>query len=568
MFSASLYVSARGGHAKNDFGLDIADTHASGCLIVKDATGKAAECGIRKFDLICLARGMDLTVRSMHALTDSTPCDIFTVRFYSVPCLSIPVNSRIDVGLKLKMEKLKLRQHDPSKLSNHFIVESVTTGSVASNHPISPGDWILSINGLLLSRRSLDEVQVLLKGDGRSTLELCTWSNPMILSNSPDSEKYEIDWIMDPRLGGFLTGCVIGGVVILLFFWRKKKKTAPQQQQQLPVDLGNDGSPEERLYAQDTCRILKIISKDCPRFDLPDNKIQMIPADRSDFRIRKANPSGDLELCNPFGDLEFEVIDYGVSFNRFLSFLSTDNSDDRQYLDKLLGPLEQANPEEQANPARQSNRCLWLHLGVLLKVHPFALQTCCRLRCKDLDGKKSQLPENLKVSLFQEPDGLMFSVLKISPGSDSSCPYQNDFVDATVLPWCWPQEMDRVRLLLVKIQQSGGDSKNKNALHVFCPRLKAQQSEGWTGPEFILKLQGGHFTILKPKDKALGERCIDALLSHMRTLHDFDSEDRLWDLQQNYAFYHLENEGTGYHVDAVRCLSAQELYDKVVPYHP
>lgn len=100
------------------------------------------------------------------------------------------------------------------------------------------------------------------------------------------------------------------------------------------------------------------------------------------------------------------------------------------------------------------------------------------------------------------------------------------------------------------------------------PRLKAQQSEEWTGPEFILKLQGGHFTILKPKDKALGERCIDALLSRMRTLHDFDSENRLWDLHENYAFYHLESEGTGSHVDAVRCLSALELYDKVVPYHP
>ena len=72
---------------------------------------------------------------------------------------------------------------------------------------------------------------------------------------------------------------------------------------------------------------------------------------------------------------------------------------------------------------------------------------------------------------------------------------------------------------------------------------------------------------LKPKDKALGERCIDALLSHMRTLHDFDSKDGLWDLQQNYALYHLENEGTS-QVDAVRCLSAQELYDQVVPYHP
>ena len=126
--------------------------------------------------------------------------------------------------------------------------------------------------------------------------------------------------------------------------------------------------------------------------------------------------------------------------------------------------------------------------------------------------------------------------------------------------------MDGKRLLLVDIR--GGDKNNRNALHVFSPRLKAQQSEAWTGPEFILKLQGRHFTILKPKDKALGERCIDALLSRMRTLLDVDNKDRLWDLHENYAFYHLENEGTGSHVDPVRCLSAQELYDLVVPYHP
>jgi hypothetical protein len=51
----------------------------------------------------------------------------------------------------------------------------------------------------------------------------------------------------------------------------------------------------------------------------------------------------------------------------------------------------------------------------------------------------------------------------------------------------------------------------------------------------------------------------------MRTLHDFD---RLWDLRPEHPLCHLENEGTGSQVDAVRCLSAQELDDKVVPYHP
>jgi hypothetical protein len=119
------------------------------------------------------------------------------------------------------MDKLKLRPHDPSKLSNHFIVESVTAGSVASNHAIFPGDWIHSINGLSLSRKSFEEVQVLLKGDERGALELCTWSNPFRLKNSPVSEKREINWSWNQQLGGLLAGSVIGAVVILLFFRTK-----------------------------------------------------------------------------------------------------------------------------------------------------------------------------------------------------------------------------------------------------------------------------------------------------------------------------------------------------------
>ncbi len=197
---------------------------------------------------------------------------------------------------------------------------------------------------------------------------------------------------------------------------------------------------------------------------------------------------------------------------------------------------------------------------MLLKVHPFALQTCCRLRCKDLDDRRRQLPSDYSPGAYFQDSVL--SVLRRSSGEDTQGIYQNDYVDINVLPWCWPREMDGVRLLLVEILPQ--DAKNKNALYTYCPRLTAQQSEEWTGPEFILKLQGGHFTILKSKDKALGERCIDALLTHMRTLHDFD---RLWDLRPEHPLCHLENVAPGIQVDAVRCLSAQELYDKVVLYH-
>jgi hypothetical protein len=219
---AALCVSASGSRAKNDFGLEIAE-HASGCLIVQASSGKAAACGLRKLDLICEP---DLTVDSIQDLKDSTRCDIFTVRHHSHPCLAIPVssatadNAKFDAGLRLKMEKLKRRPNEPSELANHFIVESVTADSVASNYPISPGDSIRSINGILLIRKGLDEVKHLLKGhNGRGILELCTWSNPIQLSNSP----HENDW----SVKGILAASFVGIIIIVLLFRKPQHKTTP-----------------------------------------------------------------------------------------------------------------------------------------------------------------------------------------------------------------------------------------------------------------------------------------------------------------------------------------------------
>ena len=41
--------------------------------------------------------------------------------------------------------------------------------------------------------------------------------------------------------------------------------------------------------------------------------------------------------------------------------------------------------------ARETNRCFWLHLGVLLGVHPMALQASCRDRCAALSAKIADL---------------------------------------------------------------------------------------------------------------------------------------------------------------------------------
>jgi hypothetical protein len=216
MVSAVMWVSARGGRTDDNFGLEIAEKHASGCLIVKTTTGKAKECGIQKQDLICVARDMDLTIDNMHDLNDSTPCDVFTVRHHSDPCLEIPVGSdtggkaEFDLGLQVKMAKLKLNPNGPSKVINHFIIQRVTADSIASQYPISSGDWIRSINGISLARKELDEVKLLLKGRGRSMLQLCTWSNPSHLSNPPNINKT-------------LAATVVGVIVIALFFRRQAK---------------------------------------------------------------------------------------------------------------------------------------------------------------------------------------------------------------------------------------------------------------------------------------------------------------------------------------------------------
>jgi hypothetical protein len=123
-------------------------------------------------------------------------------------------NAKFDLGLRLKMEKLKLRPNEPS-VANHFIVESVTADSVASN--LTSGDWIRSINGILLIRKSLDEVKLLLKGDnGLGILEICTWSKPVQLSN-----------VFYWSVKGILVASFVGVIIIVCFSWKLRHKTTP-----------------------------------------------------------------------------------------------------------------------------------------------------------------------------------------------------------------------------------------------------------------------------------------------------------------------------------------------------
>jgi hypothetical protein len=191
-FVASLSATAQG--AKNSFGLEIVGKHVSGCLIVRASEGKAAECGIHELDLICSADGMNLTADVIHTLPASTSCASFTIRHHSNPCLLMPLKSasrstkQSGIGLRLDVSKLK-HPNDPNVVSNLFIVESVVDGSVASQHPIFAGDWIRSINGFLLFRKDLNEVERLMDGGGGDAVELCYWSKNIRLTNLPQHDK-------------------------------------------------------------------------------------------------------------------------------------------------------------------------------------------------------------------------------------------------------------------------------------------------------------------------------------------------------------------------------------------
>lgn len=78
--------------------------------------------------------------------------------------------------------------------------------------------------------------------------------------------------------------------------------------------------------------------------------------------------------------------------------------------------------------------------------------------------------------------------------------WENNFVDAQFLQAAWPQELDNVRLLIVFCSHDGHIYTHD--WNLFTPRAKAQEcidaGQEWTGRDVILKLQNGHFTILRP----------------------------------------------------------------------
>ena len=235
----TLCLSALGNHndakSKGNFGLQINDEETvSGCVMVKSASGKAAECGIRKNDLICRAGDFSLKPYSLQSLADSTLCSVFTVRRHSDPCLLVPLKSKSGAkfkpGLRLKLHEIEMtREGDAGDGSSVFSVESVAAGSALSNYAIYPGDWLRSINGHSMQLKDLEEVHALLSSDGLTALELCKWSNAIQLSNLPKHSRSrssitdEGSWNTE----ALLAASTLGAIVIFSLFLCLHSSSSP-----------------------------------------------------------------------------------------------------------------------------------------------------------------------------------------------------------------------------------------------------------------------------------------------------------------------------------------------------
>ena len=198
--------------------------------------------------------------------------------------------------------------------------------------------------------------------------------------------------------------------------------------------------------------------------------------------------------------------------------------------------------------ASETNRCFWLHMGILLNVHPVAMQACCRDRCAILSEKIANLDAVDGFEDCQFVSEPIRSVLRRRGAVNSAGLYENNFVDAQFLCACWPPEMDDVRLIIIVCVDGWISMHDWN---LFTPRLRARDSEPWEGRDMFLKLEHGHFTILEPHDKTLRHP-----IDHLLTMMANEGFEHPGDLG---PFCHLES-NLGVPVDATRCASSAQLH--------
>mmetsp|Transcript_16980 Transcript_16980/g.28770 ORF Transcript_16980/g.28770 Transcript_16980/m.28770 type:complete len:1244 (-) Transcript_16980:294-4025(-) len=135
--------------------------------------------------------------------------------------------------------------------------------------------------------------------------------------------------------------------------------------------------------------------------------------------------------------------------------------------------LDNLSPElSMTRPAVEFNRCFFIHLGIAMQIHPFALQ-CAFRHFAAVEMETAEDWEQDIIKTLTDYSG---------------------YVDANALAFTWPEEFDKYRLCFI----SG--SVNDPMISCFVPTNRACEVEDLY--EIVLRCDGSHFTLLRPFESA------------------------------------------------------------------
>eukprot|EP00601_Ochromonadales_sp_CCMP2298_P007227 CAMPEP_0173198682 /NCGR_PEP_ID=MMETSP1141-20130122/16815_1 /TAXON_ID=483371 /ORGANISM="non described non described, Strain CCMP2298" /LENGTH=208 /DNA_ID=CAMNT_0014123487 /DNA_START=13 /DNA_END=639 /DNA_ORIENTATION=- len=137
---------------------------------------------------------------------------------------------------------------------------------------------------------------------------------------------------------------------------------------------------------------------------------------------------------------------------------------------------------QMTRAALEVNRCFFVHMGVGMQVHPFALQTAMRHMAATEGPTLEDWLQEIVGSIRQ----------------------YSGFVDANALPFIWPQNFDKFRLLFISGPMASP------ILTCFVPTNRNRPVEELM--EVIIRCSGDHFTLFRPSGGAARIRVISRML--------------------------------------------------------
>jgi len=174
----------------------------------------------------------------------------------------------------------------------------------------------------------------------------------------------------------------------------------------------------------------------------------------------------------------FDKFDYGITFEKFL------------FLDCMDATYFEPSRLDRSACAKEPMRCFFLHVGLAVGIHPFALMVAFRKLATQLLAKPPAPDDN------EEAKG---NFLAFNSDPLSSVLARGDFVDCMVLNAIWPREFDEYQVLIVNLDRQGGFNASQGFTHIRPPNSTYIDSNGdWAGKDILLALHDGHFTLLRP----------------------------------------------------------------------